>query len=400
MPRAAPRILVCTIGTPGHQRPLRPLVASLVRSGCEVAWATSPDAVVDLADLAGVRAIGVGLEMRVARAAYRERWPEVATLGPQALAAHTFPRLFGGVVAPTMVEPLAALVAGYRPALVIAEPAALAVPIVCAAAGVVHLTHAYGLPLPASHLEGAMHALSARWAALAAPPPPHAGLYRHGYIDIAPTTLSATLEEALPPCPRWPLRPSSGEASATLPERLRLRLAAEQRPVVYATFGTAFNEQAALRATALALARLDALVVVTHGRSEGEHGPCAYPPNVWVEGFIPQAALLPHCDLVVSHGGAGTVLGAASFGIPQLILPRGADQFRNAGAVQAVGAGTTLPADPDDESLLHAARALLASAAAAQSAQALAREIAAMPDADTVANALIDERVAANGRCA
>ena len=51
------------------------------------------------------------------------------------------------------------------------------------------------------------------------------------------------------------------------------------------------------------------------------------PSNVHVERFVAQSAVLPMVDLIVQHGGIGTVLGALGAGLPQLVLPQGADQF-------------------------------------------------------------------------
>ena len=53
------------------------------------------------------------------------------------------------------------------------------------------------------------------------------------------------------------------------------------------------------------------------------------PPSVHLERFVDQAAVLRSVDLVVHHGGSGTMLGAAAHGRPQLVLPLGADQFYN-----------------------------------------------------------------------
>ena len=47
-------------------------------------------------------------------------------------------------------------------------------------------------------------------------------------------------------------------------------------------------------------------------------------------------------DAVVTHGGAGTTLGALAFGVPLLVLPQGADQYANAERVVAAGAGRQL----------------------------------------------------------
>ena len=45
------------------------------------------------------------------------------------------------------------------------------------------------------------------------------------------------------------------------------------------------------------------------------------PSNVRVERFVPQRFILDKASVVLSHAGAGSVLGAASRGIPQLHVP-------------------------------------------------------------------------------
>jgi hypothetical protein len=62
------------------------------------------------------------------------------------------------------------------------------------------------------------------------------------------------------------------------------------------------------------------------------------PPAVRTAPFLPQAALLPHCRAVVSHPGAGTMLGALCHGLPQLCLPQGTDQPSNTAALLPTGA--------------------------------------------------------------
>lgn len=62
--------------------------------------------------------------------------------------------------------------------------------------------------------------------------------------------------------------------------------------------------------------------------------------------FLPQAAVLPHCRAVVSHAGAGTMLGALCYGLPQLCLPQGTDQPSNTAALLPTGAALAL--QPDD----------------------------------------------------
>src|SRR4029434_2444577 len=67
------------------------------------------------------------------------------------------------------------------------------------------------------------------------------------------------------------------------------------------------------------------------------------PDSVHLERFVRQDLVLPQVDLAVHHGGSGTLLAAAAEGVPQLVMPLGADQFQNADALAASGAGLALP---------------------------------------------------------
>lgn len=115
---------------------------------------------------------------------------------------------------------------------------------------------------------------------------------------------------------------------------------------VYFTLGTVFHlESGDLFARVLAgLRELPVNLVVTVGREldPNEFGP--QPANVHLERYIPQSLLLPHCDLVVSHGGSGTLIGALSHGLPSVMLPMGADQPLNAARCEALGLGRSLDA--------------------------------------------------------
>ena len=90
------------------------------------------------------------------------------------------------------------------------------------------------------------------------------------------------------------------------------------------------------------LKEITANVVVTLGESidPAEFGPM--PEHVRIEKFIPQELLLPTCDLVVSHGGSGTVMGTLAHGLPSVLLPMGADQPHNARRCADLGAALLL----------------------------------------------------------
>jgi UDP:flavonoid glycosyltransferase YjiC (YdhE family) len=83
---------------------------------------------------------------------------------------------------------------------------------------------------------------------------------------------------------------------------------------------------------------------------------------------------------VVHHGGTGTVLGALAAGLPQLVLPQGADQFVNADVLAETGAGAKLVGEEiTADTIAVVAGHLLDDPAAREIAGKVAAEIADMP---------------------
>lgn len=114
------------------------------------------------------------------------------------------------------------------------------------------------------------------------------------------------------------------------------------------------------------------------------------PPHVLVERYLPHALLLPRCDLVVSQGGAGILLGGLAHGLPHLVLPQGADQFDNAEAARRAGVGLVLDtAEVTVSAVTAAATRLLTDPSYAAAARRVQAEIAAMPTADEAVVALV-----------
>ena len=114
--------------------------------------------------------------------------------------------------------------------------------------------------------------------------------------------------------------------------------------------------------------------------------------NLVTEPWIDQASLLPWCQAVVSHGGAGTVLGALTHGLPQLVLPQGADHFVNACAITRRGVGLMMgPESEARQGLTQLAMQLLREPRWRAAAQDVADEVAAMPSVERVATCLIDK---------
>jgi calicheamicin 3'-O-methyl-rhamnosyltransferase len=215
----------------------------------------------------------------------------------------------------------------------------------------------------------------------------------NAYLDICPPSLQDN--SASEPGERIPLRPvATVGPTDSVPDWIA---GARSRPLVYLTLGTYVSGHVgSLRAAAIGLGTLDVDTLVTVGPSGDPSALDPLPDSVRVERFVPQGVLLPHVDLVAHHGGSGTMLGALTHGLPQLLLPHGADQFLNAQAIVKSGAGRRLlPEEITPEAVAEAGRALLSEAGYRDAARGLALEIAAMPaPSDTVPKL---ERLAAGG---
>jgi len=83
--------------------------------------------------------------------------------------------------------------------------------------------------------------------------------------------------------------------------------------------------------------------------------------NMWGAEVVPQPAILPHVDLVITHGGNNTVTESLYFGKPMVLHPLFWDQHANAQRIHETGFGRRIPAYRfSDDELLDAIALLLA----------------------------------------
>jgi UDP:flavonoid glycosyltransferase YjiC (YdhE family) len=78
-------------------------------------------------------------------------------------------------------------------------------------------------------------------------------------------------------------------------------------------------------------------------------------PNMTGAEFLPQPAILPHVDLVITHGGNNTVTESLHFGKPMIVLPLFWDQHDNAQRMAECGFGVRLPTYEFEDGQLHEA---------------------------------------------
>jgi UDP:flavonoid glycosyltransferase YjiC (YdhE family) len=149
------------------------------------------------------------------------------------------------------------------------------------------------------------------------------------------------------PDPMWLVRPvpvgflkHDPAETGELPAKLRERIEAGFKPVVISGgtgifLGMKFYEAAAL---GCALAGLDAVLVTAFDHLV----PRPLPLGITWYRWLPFASLLPHALAVIHHGGASTLARAIASGVPQLVLPFGADRPDNAARLKLAGVAEVL----------------------------------------------------------
>jgi MGT family glycosyltransferase len=175
-----------------------------------------------------------------------------------------------------------------------------------------------------------------------------------------------------------------------LPEHLRERDGA----LIYLSLGSLGSADVGL------MQRLVDLLATTEHRVIVSKGPLAEQITLHDqqtgEGFLPQPAILPQVDLVITHGGNNTVTECFHHGKPMIVLPLFWDQVDNAQRADETGFGRRLATyDFRDEELTDAIDELLADAALATRLAAVAARLQANPG--TVRAADLIERVARTG---
>jgi UDP:flavonoid glycosyltransferase YjiC (YdhE family) len=206
-------------------------------------------------------------------------------------------------------------------------------------------------------------------------------------VKVVPASISTEDPDGLP------ARYVPYNGPGTLPD---WALARRGRPRVLLTFGSLIPRMGfrdfvgVLRDLARGMSALGAEIVVG---LEDAFAPrlSGLPGEVVSVGWHPLHLVLPACDLLVHHGGSGSMMTGFVHGVPQLALPQSADQFVNAFALVGAGAGRMLMPDRlDIEALLVEARELLDDPGYRHKSAHLVEQIAAMPSPAEIAATLTD----------
>ncbi|GAB3078289.1 nucleotide disphospho-sugar-binding domain-containing protein [Nocardioides zeae] len=314
-----------------------------------------------------------------------------------------------------MVDDLVGLARRWRPDLVLWGAVTFAGVLAARAAGAAHARVLFGVDLA-----GRLHAAYRRGRPPAVREDPLVDWLgrtadRLGTGFDAGDVLAAPTVDPLPPSlgrpdgeragstgPLHPLRFVPFNGDGTLPAWLRRP---PRRPRVGVSLGhSSADDPARFRDLLAGLARLGGLEVVATAPAEVRRALGPLPEAVRVEPFVPLDALAATCQVVVDHGGGGTVCTVARHGVPQLVVPQHYDEPVLAARIERAGAGLALAPEHATPAAVHdAVQRLLEEERFRAGAAALRRELLAMPSARRVAADLgagVAAAQAATGRAA
>ncbi|WP_400994923.1 glycosyltransferase [Agromyces sp. GXQ0307] len=158
-------------------------------------------------------------------------------------------------------------------------------------------------------------------------------------------------------------------------------------PLVLVAMSSTFQDHVGcLQRIADALGELRVRGLMTTGPAV-EPGAIRAPANVAVVASAPHREVLPLADLVVTHGGHGTVVKALAAGLPLVILHHGRDQADNAVRVTERHAGVAVPRTASSVRIARAVAEVLGDASYRESSGGLGRAIMR----DVAASPLLDE---------
>ncbi len=363
--------------------PLLPLAIAARDAGHDVVFATGAD-FLPTARKAGLEAVAAGIGIRDAFTAAMAGRVEQGWQLPESEVAPIRANVFGAELPSRFVADLGEVFERTRPDLVVYEAMNPGGAFAAQLAGIPAVCHGFGRVATSETTAGMTDRLADYAREIGVDGADFPG-FGNPFLDICPE--SAQVPKFLETPNRRLLRPVGWNEPGDLPAGIADRDSG--RPLIYLTLGTVMGDAPVLRTAVAGLSALDADILVATGPTVSIEALGEVPSNVRLTAWVPQAELLGHLDLIVHHGGSGSTLGSFGAGLPQLLLPQGADQFTNAEAVRELGVGDRLLGDEvTAEAVTAQARRLLTDSGVQAATARMAAEVAAMPSPAEVAETL------------
>lgn len=308
----------------GHFHAMVPLAQSLQKRGHEVAFATGENLKSNIV-LAGFRYFPCGLnvdgsieslESTAGWKALEKRFPVGAILQLAGLAE---------IMAPKMGRDLIDLMDSWLPNVIIRDPVEFGGYLAAESRSLPHATINWSFYVPAKYMIG--RSLANLRAQFGLPIDPDLDtLDKYLLLDFMPERWVQK---------NWPSPEVTHRFCSKPFDHIEQKNQAQfivknsQEPTVYATLGTTYNQTpATFQAIIDAVRDVECRLILTVGNSVDPDQFKNIGKNIEVYRYFPQSKILPHCSVVIHHGGYNSLYGALWHGLPAVLIPQGgADQY-------------------------------------------------------------------------
>ena len=363
----------------GHFHSMVPLALALKEHGHEVAFATGRS-FRSAVRHAGFQHFPCGLDLAGEPSGIFQALPEWDTIQTK-YPSVPVQQICGFIYAlgPKMADDLIELVRTWKPAVIIRDPVEFGGYIAAEYCGLPHATIIWALYInPKLLCPEALVELRQRYGL--ADDPELSTLDRYLALTFLPAEWAFPMVPSPPVTHRFCAPPFDRSSDAGLPDWID---ALPDRPTIYATLGTTFNQApATFQAILTALNGGDVNAIITVGRSMDPALFQPQPGHIKIERYIPQTLVLPRCDAVIFHGGYNSLLSAVWHGLPMIITPLEAgDQLPNGLLCAKLGVGVLVTGSPPEPEAIRAGvKSVLEQPTYRARAQQLQREIKQLPN--------------------
>jgi UDP:flavonoid glycosyltransferase YjiC (YdhE family) len=341
------RILFTVQPSTGHLHPLVPVAQALTAVGHEAAVCSSPSFRREV-ETFGLTHLDAGLDWVTSDHSTWGAFPPMPPPGPE-FAAFVV-TVFADITAGRMVPDLLQIAAEWQPDLIVRESMEYGG---CVAAEYLGIPHASVGGNGYSAIDSPdVHYFPGNRRMVADPmarhrerfglPPDPDNLMPFRNLHLCFTPPNWDRDDAPRPANTVFLRHENAtKPGADVPEWIPFL---PDGPTVLASLGTVFNTTpGVLDAIIDGLGQESVNLVVAIGPDQDPARFGTVPANVRLEPYVPQAMLLPRCDLFITHGGFNSVKESLISGVPMVVIPITADQPYCAERCASLGAARVIP---------------------------------------------------------